>query len=132
MKVGKLTQSSPESNKLGKILVSPHLFEKVWRKRSGVNPIVESKIWLRTDSTVDADGKYHKSDNGNDLDTREPELNLAVELDRKQIDASEDDPEDTNEDSDVDGVFPVLDDNAGCGKFERVGDCPGKPVDVAH
>lgn len=77
----------------------------------------------------------HGSHTANDrqhFDSRKPEFELAVKLDRQEVDGSDDHPENGNENGHGDAVVPVLNNEAGCGKFKTVGDSPRKPVNPAH
>lgn len=95
-------------------------------------PVAEPQIAIVTHSGVDTDSKDHKANNRDDLDQRKPELDLTKEVDRQEVYKSDDNPEDRNEDGNVDIFIPILNDQASCRQFHRIGTGPGKPIDPAH
>jgi hypothetical protein len=124
-----LDKDSPETDKLrnrsaGEIRRS---------KSTGLVPVLEADVALLSNTTrVNDDGENPESDKRNDLDGREPELELAENVDRQEVDSGNWDPEDGDENADVEAAVPPLDDQASRGKFERICDGPRKPVDPSH
>src|SRR5690606_11706474 len=87
-------------------------------------PVLEAQHALLTYAAGDADGEDHEAGDRDDLETRQPHLELAVDADGEVVDDGEDDPEDGDDDADVEVLVPVLD-NEACGdQGERVCDGP--------
>jgi hypothetical protein len=78
-------------------------------------PVFEADIALISDTNVNANGEDHEPDNGCHLDSREPELQFAVEIDRKEVQSRNENPKYSNEDRNVQIFVPVLDDGSGGG-----------------
>lgn len=97
-----------------------------------MNPVVESEVALLANTSINADGKDHEANDGDDFDTGKPKLNFAVTAHRQQVDGCEDDPEDTDPNGNVEVGVPVLDNKSRDGKLEGECDGPGEPVDPSH
>lgn len=124
-----MDENSPEADEFGQSIIA---CDEVWRKCSGILPVCESEISLLSGTSVDADGKESKADDCDDLDSREPELELAVEADGQQIGQGDEDPENGDEDGDRDVGNPVLNDQTRGSQFKSVRQRPGEPVNPTH
>lgn len=62
-----------------------------------MHPIVEAEISLLPNTGIDANRKNDETNHRQYLDTREPELKLAVEVDRKEIQRGDQYPEHADE-----------------------------------
>lgn len=101
-------------------------------ERPGAHPGVESEISLLPGSCIDADGEDDETDDGDDLDAGEVHLDFSEPPDREEVDRGEYNPEDGYEDSDIQTIVPILNDDTGGGQFHGVGHGPTEPVDPAH
>lgn len=63
---------------------------------------------LRVATAVDHDAHDDKDDNGNDLEERQPVLDLSVDAHSHKVEAEEDEPEDETERPSWEVVGPVL------------------------
>lgn len=110
-----LDERSPEADELPECgLVS----NNVGSECSRIAPSMESKIAVLACSCVNADSENQESDDGQDLNRRKPELELAVETDRQEVKCCDDDPEDRDKDSDVELGCPILDNEASGSEFK--------------
>jgi len=96
-------------------------------------PVTESDaivIWAAAE--VDGDGENNEANYSDHLDTAEPELQLAEELDGQEVDGCYAEPGYNDAIGDGEIGCPVLDDQTSGSEFE--GEChgPGEPVDPAH
>ncbi|KAG7753943.1 hypothetical protein KL911_002419 [Ogataea haglerorum] len=91
---------------------------KVLNKGAWVFPVVETEHAVRGRRSAEENDDSHdnQADDGDDLDGRDPELDLAEELHRTEVEHHARDPEDRDEDGHV-GVGPVLDHKSSGGHF---------------
>lgn len=87
---------------------------------------------MLTCTRINADGEYEEADDGNDLDTGEPELELSVEADGHEINEGDHHPEDSDEDADRELGRPILDDESCCSQLQGESNGPREPVDPSH
>ncbi|KFY93054.1 hypothetical protein V498_04587 [Pseudogymnoascus sp. VKM F-4517 (FW-2822)] len=92
-----LHEHGPESDKLG---YGVRLWEKVRGEGAGVVPVPEAEVALLTGACVDADTEDEEADDGDDLDHGEPELKLSIEADGHHVARNDEDPEDSDENTD--------------------------------
>ncbi|KAG7903017.1 hypothetical protein KL907_004150 [Ogataea polymorpha] len=95
-------------------------WNKVLNKGSWVFPVVETEhtVRCRCSAEEDDDSNNDKTNDGDDLDGGDPELDLAEEFHRAEIERHTRDPEDRNKDGHV-GIGPVLDHKSGGSHFGR-------------
>lgn len=124
-----MNQNSPETNKLRQRII---VGNQVRGKSTWVAPGMETEIAMLSSSCIDANTKYKESNDGKDLDRREPKLELAIERHGEEVNGRDYKPKNADEDSDRQTIIPVLDDETSGSELESIGDGPGKPVDPAH
>lgn len=96
---------------------------------AGVLPVAETNtVVARSTSKVKDDAHNDETDDGHDLDEREPELRLAVVLHTAEVEGIDDGEENGDEDRDVGGGIPELDDEGGSSDFGGEGGRVGVPV----
>lgn len=89
---------------------------------SAVHPVGETDTGLTGDtSEVDNETDEDEAGEGDDLDQREPEFNLAEPLDTQAVDSDDEDDKDSAPCGGVDGTVPKLDDEGG--SDDLVGGC---------
>ncbi|KAG7888489.1 hypothetical protein KL936_003701 [Ogataea polymorpha] len=95
-------------------------WDKVLNKGSWVFPVVEAEHTVRCRCSAEEDDNSNndKTNDGDDLDGGDPELDLAEEFHRAEIERHTRDPEDRNKDGHV-GIGPVLDHKSGGSHFGR-------------
>lgn len=109
-----LNQNSPEPDKLSDGVV---VLDNVRSKSSRVLPRVKTEVSVLSSSCINANGKDHESNDGEDLDRGEVKLDFAVEGYGKEVDKSDDSPECTDENTNVEICVPVLDDQTTGSQF---------------
>ncbi|KAG7866847.1 hypothetical protein KL918_003042 [Ogataea parapolymorpha] len=101
-------------------------WNKVLDKGSWVFPVVETEhaVRCRCSAEENDNSNNNKTDDGDNLDGGDPELDLAEEFHRAEIERHARDPEDGNKDGHV-GIGPVLDHKGGGSHFGRRNQCLG-------
>jgi hypothetical protein len=120
-------QDGPKADKLANC-AGYHVFvERAW-----ADPIFESKVALLANASINANGKNDKTNNGDDLDTGEVHFELSKPSHRKQVGCRENDPENGNENTNVDAVVPVLNNDTSRRQLQGERHGPTEPVNPAH
>lgn len=94
----------------------------------GVLPVLETDLLaIRSTSSSQNDSEDDQSDDGEDLDTGEPEFALSVDPGTGEVDSQNDYQADGDPDGVVDLFVPVVDEDRGGGQF-CFRECPLKSV----
>ena len=106
-----LDQNSPESHKFR----DSNVIGKVRGESTGRIPVLEADVSLRSNAaSVHNDSENPEAKQGNNLDGSEPKLKLSKNVNGKEVDSGDRDPEDGDEDGDVQVLVPPLDDETSC------------------
>lgn len=129
-----LNKRRPEADEFGgaEPVRTADLVEQVGSESTGMVPIVEADIPFSAGTCVNADGEDHEAEDGNDLDCREPKLDFAIAAYGSKVYRGDDDPKDSDKNTDRYRLIPILDDDASRSQFQRKGNCPTEPVDPSH
>lgn len=104
-------------------------------KGTGIFPVVEPKsLTVRTTAPEQNEGDHEQTDQGDNLDSREPKLGFTVEAHGEEVEGNNHDHHDGDPHGNVDGCIgiPISNDQPGCRDLVGYQDSEGVPVEITH